>query len=284
MSGAPELLEPRAVERPWGGYGLPEFGLAAPPGCRIGEWWVPSAGLPLLVKVIDARENLSVQLHPSDAAARELGLPSGKTEAWHVLAAEPGAHFFLGLAPGVEPLEFLAAAERGEDVSTHLRRLPARPGQTVFVPPGTVHAIGAGIVLVEAQQPADVTFRIYDWGRLPQRELHLREARVALAADPRAGEPPGADPRAFGAAKERVLVDCAYFRMSRLECAGSCEVDLQQPGGELWFSAGGRASVATAAGRAEVRRGSFCRLPGGAGAAAVDAIDGGAVLIRMHTT
>lgn len=174
------LLAAQPVERPWGGSGVPALGLAGVPGKPTGEYWLPTTEFPLLVKILDSRENLSVQLHPDDETARALGLANGKTEAWVVLAASPGASLWLGLAPGEDPASLLAAAARGEDVSTRLIRHQPSPGEFFFVPAGTVHALGAGLTVLEIQQPSDVTYRIWDWNRQPARPLHLKEARVAL--------------------------------------------------------------------------------------------------------
>lgn len=131
---------------------------------------------PLLIKFLFPREKLSVQVHPDDAGARALGQPCGKTECWYVLAAEPGAQVALGLKPGVTKadLERAIRETRAEEV---LNWLDVRPGEMIYVDAGTVHAIGGGSVLIEAQQNSDVTFRLYDYGR--PRELHVDQGLAA---------------------------------------------------------------------------------------------------------
>jgi mannose-6-phosphate isomerase len=136
--------------------------------------------LPLLVKLIDASALASVQVHPNDEQARRLeGYPWGKTEAWYIIARSPGAAFYLGLAPGVTEDSLRVALAEG-----NARSLLASPelaaGDCLFVPPGTVHAAGNGVLLLEIQQSSDITYRVYDWDRTDaqgkRRELHVDKA------------------------------------------------------------------------------------------------------------
>jgi mannose-6-phosphate isomerase len=168
---------------------------------KIGEAWFESdRPLPLLIKLLFTTEKLSVQVHPDDAyAARHHNSP-GKTEMWHVLRAEPGARIAAGLR---EPLtrDRVAAAARSGEIENLLNWYDARPGDTFFLPAGTIHAIGPGLVLCEVQQQSDITYRLYDYGR--PRELHLDHALEVshlgpcdTRARPREGEP---------------LVWCDYF-------------------------------------------------------------------------
>lgn len=135
---------------------------------------------PLLFKFLDAAETLSVQVHPNDAQAATLAPGQlGKSEAWVILAAEPNRRLFVGLKPGVDR----ATLERHLDVGTVeqcLHSIPARVGDMISVPAGTVHAIGAGIALAEIQQPSDVTFRLFDWNR-PDTHGHLRPLHIEQA-------------------------------------------------------------------------------------------------------
>jgi mannose-6-phosphate isomerase len=165
---------------------------------------------PLLLKLLFTAERLSVQVHPDDEYGWRHHRSPGKTEAWHVLAAEPTASVGLGF---VRPLtaETARAAARSGEIERLLAWVPARPGSTFFVPAGTVHAIGAGLTLVEVQQPSDVTYRLYDYGR--PRELHLDHGFAVADLGP------------YQEANERVLVDtgrhvlarCHYFTTERLE-------------------------------------------------------------------
>lgn len=137
----------------------------------------PKEGFPLLAKLIDASDWLSVQLHPNDKQAYELeGEPRGKTEAWYILAAEPGARLVIGVEPGTTRKQ-VAKAIRDNTLGELLVYADAAPGDVLFIRAGTIHAIGAGILIYEIQQSSDTTYRLYDWGRAgldgKPRELHI---------------------------------------------------------------------------------------------------------------
>jgi mannose-6-phosphate isomerase len=165
-------LSTKYVEKPWGRTDLPAtFPDGA--GRQIGEVWFDGPEgrhPPLLVKYIFTSERLSIQVHPNDAQGRDRGLPGGKSECWLILDAEPGATLGMGT---VRPLSGEELRETSLD--GRIERLmdwkPVRPGDFFYIPAGTVHAIGAGVTLVEVQQNVDVTYRLYDYGR--PRELHL---------------------------------------------------------------------------------------------------------------
>jgi len=173
---------------------------------------------PLLVKFLDAHQVLSVQVHPDDELGRRLANDNGKTEAWIVLHAEPGSVIYAGLRPGVTRERFASAVESGE-VEPLLHHFPARAGDCVMIPAGTVHAIGAGVVLAEIQQMSDATFRVYDWGRVgtdgKPRPLHLSQA--IESTDYQTGPVDPISPAletALGACRER-LAQCPYFALER---------------------------------------------------------------------
>ena len=138
---------------------------------------------PLLVKFIDASQDLSVQVHPDDEKGRRLAGDNGKTETWVILAAEPGSVIYAGLKSGVGPDELTRAIQTG-DVEPLLHRFPAKPGDSILIEAGTVHAIGAGVLLAEIQQMSDATFRVYDWNRVgpdgQPRKLHIAEAMESI--------------------------------------------------------------------------------------------------------
>ncbi len=202
----------------WGGDRLAGYGKAVRPGDKVGESWEisghrdglsrvasgPLAGrtlpeliaefgadlvgtavpldrpFPLLVKLIDAAEQLSVQVHPSDAYCAAHKLPDpGKPEAWYILEAAPGARIWKGLLPGTTRGKFeqLLAAGRLQEC---LRSFPAAAGDCIDLPAGVIHAIGAGILMAEVQQTSDLTYRAFDWNRVgldgKPRQLHVREA------------------------------------------------------------------------------------------------------------
>ncbi len=144
-------------------------------------------GFPLLVKYLDAGENLSVQVHPTPeyvAAHRSAHL---KTESWYILDAEPGAFIYKGLKPGVDRRALADAVEQGM-VAELLQQVPVSAGDCHDLPSGTVHALGAGITLAEIQTASDTTFRLYDWSDLyphrPQRELHVEQALECASFEP----------------------------------------------------------------------------------------------------
>lgn len=182
---------------------------------------------PLLVKYIDAHQVLSVQVHPDDEKGKLLANDNGKTEAWVIIHAEPGSLIYAGLKPGVTRPEFANALKTG-DVEPLLHRFEAKPGACIMIPAGTVHAIGAGIVLAEIQQMSDATFRVHDWGRVGTdgrpRQLHLAEAleSIDFAAGPVDPLVPTAEPIA-GGTRER-LAHCPYFALERLRLNGPTTV------------------------------------------------------------
>ena len=197
-------LSRQYVEKPWGWDVLPsEFD--APAGQRIGEvWFTDGEDLPLLAKYIFTSESLSIQVHPSDQQARLRGLPGGKTECWYILNAEPEAKLGLGLRHPVEADDLRHAALDGS-IEGLMDWRPVRGGDFFYVPAGTIHAIGAGITLLEFQQNSDVTYRLYDYGR--PRELHLEDG-IAVA---RRQAYPGEYIRHVTADVECTLVDDPHF-------------------------------------------------------------------------
>ena len=183
-------LTTRRVEKPWGRRDLlPAFGDVPPGGAPVGEIWFEDprgGGTPaLLIKFLFTSQKLSVQVHPDDAMARAAGHASGKEEAWLVLEAEPDASIGIGLRAPVDRARLRAAARDGS-IDAMLDWRPARAGDYYYSPAGTIHSLGPGLKLVEVQQYADLTYRLYDFGR--SRALHLDEA--VAAADPAPYLPP----------------------------------------------------------------------------------------------
>ena len=151
----------------------------------VGEAAPQKDRFPLLIKFLFPREKLSVQVHPDDEMARNLGQPCGKTECWYVLAAEPGAQVGVGLKPGITKSQFAEAIQSGT-AERLLNWIDVHAGELIYVEAGTVHAIGPGSILVETQQNSDTTFRLYDYGR--PRELHLEQGLAALKHQTRSGK------------------------------------------------------------------------------------------------
>lgn len=153
---------------------------------------------PLLIKFIDAREDLSVQVHPDDALARKRGFENGKTEMWYVLEARRGATLISGFSSPVSPLDYRGMVEDGTFVNV-LRQEPIHKGDVFFIPAGRVHAIGAGAFLAEIQQTSNVTYRIYDYHRKDadgkERELHTEEAYAAIDFNDTSGRAVAYQPR-----------------------------------------------------------------------------------------
>jgi mannose-6-phosphate isomerase len=239
------------VEKPWGREALPA-GFSRPRRPPVGEIWFGAPGgaaLPLLVKYIFTAEPLSVQVHPGDREARARGLPHGKSECWYVVDAEPGARVALGLTEPVDRAALRAAALDGS-IAERLAWRTVGAGDFFYIPAGTIHAIGGGISLIEVQQPSDVTYRLFDYGR--PRPLHLEEALAVASLQPyparlatrAAGRirtlvssphftlvhvPPGAVPSPFVAARERWLIPVTGALASGGEVAAPGECLLVAP-------------------------------------------------------
>ncbi|MGN6484060.1 MAG: type I phosphomannose isomerase catalytic subunit [Thermomicrobiales bacterium] len=263
------IVVPRLDEKPWGGRSLERFGFDLPAGVPIGEALVTAndarvtagfgAGFtlgelvakdperllgaraaeavsgrtifPLLVKLIDAAENLSIQVHPDDSQAVPLDR-LGKTEAWHILHAEPGAVLYVGLLPGVSQEDFAASARAMDGSSAALMRaLEPQPGTTILIPAGTIHALGAGVMVYEIQQPSDVTFRIDDWGRVDAegnpRQMHFDDGFAVTRADVRPAFIAPVPVEGEGAVVRRaLLVATRYFALERIDLEPGSSLDL----------------------------------------------------------
>jgi mannose-6-phosphate isomerase len=243
---APFRIAPWYSERVWGYRDLhPWYNRVAVDGEPIGEAWLtgdqcvvatgahagqtlgalfagapesllgnsaPRSASPLLIKVIFAKEKLSVQVHPDDRMAQKYGDPRGKTECWYVLKAEPGAQVALGLKPGVTMDEVKTGIEAGT-LESSLNLLDVAPGEMVFVDAGTVHAIWPGSILLETQQNCDLTYRMYDYGR--GRELHIEKSLEATRLATLAGKVKAKD-----LLDRTILIDGDYFRVERIGVLG----------------------------------------------------------------
>lgn len=210
----------RVLEGPLAGASLSD--LVRQYGNELFGRHAPQAQFPLLFKFLDAQRNLSVQVHPDDEqAARLLPPDRGKTEAWVVLDAEPGSLIYAGLKRGFDRPALEREVRRGT-TELCLHRFEPQAGDCIFIPAGTVHALGAGLVVAEIQQASDVTFRLFDWNRVGAdgrpRELHIEAALDAIDYDagpvaPQRGTRPG-EPWI-----ER-LVACEKFVLDRCEIEG----------------------------------------------------------------
>ncbi len=289
-------LTPAYHERVWGGQRLR---VADPP---IGEAWIvdehdqvaegPLAGrtlgdlatergaallgrvpvgrtgtrFPLLIKLLDAADWLSVQVHPNDEEAVRLEGAGqfGKTEAWHIIEAAPDAQLICGLRPGTTSEAFAWAMREGT-VSELSRYLTVAAGDTVFIGAGTVHALGPGLLLYEVQQTSDITYRVFDWNR-PQsagRKLHIAQSEAV--ADPAiVGE---VQPRPADAAAVATLVSCPYFTLDRLlGTAGPLDADTEGLSFHALTTIAGNARVAGAGWAYDLGRFETVVVPASCGA------------------
>ncbi len=221
---------------------------------------------PLLMKLLDCNRTLSVQVHPNDEQAARLTPPDlGKTEAWFVLAAEAGSKIYAGLKPGVTRDELAAALARG-DCETLLHEFEPRVGDCVFIPAGTVHALGAGLLIAEIQQASDTTFRLFDWNRVDAegkpRALHIEQSLATI--DYNRGPVDAQMPQRVSAGRER-LVACDQFVLDRVTLDGPTTI-----GGDDRFHVlcvvDGAASAANDPVRAPLAVGDVALAPAAAGA------------------
>ncbi len=298
---APLFFKPVYQDYLWGGSRIPvSFGRTLPPG-RYAEAWeiadrtegqsvvesgplagrtlrelagadgegllgvrVPPGRFPLLIKLIDARETLSVQVHPNNANAYRTG-GEPKTEMWYVLEAAPDACVYAGLRAGVTEAA-LRAALADNTVQDLMVRLPVRPHDALFVPGGRVHAIGAGCLILECQQNSNTTYRLYDWGRAgpdgKPRQLHIEPALKVINWD----EPPPALAapirRQNGEALERwEIARCPFFRMERWTLRGAATLPADRGSFRALFVADGRVGIEMSDFSATVARGRSLLVP-----------------------
>ncbi|MFC1954783.1 type I phosphomannose isomerase catalytic subunit [Chloroflexota bacterium] len=174
--------------------------------------------LPIMVKFIDARENLSVQVHPSNDQAKELGESDlGKDEAWFILEREENAFIYLGLKENIDKDEFnTALSSPSIDIAARfLKAIPVEKGDIFFLPAGTLHSIGKGIVLFELGQTSSITYRVWDWNRQPKRQLHIQQALHVIDFNLHTEDTFQMVPRKLNN-NEESLLESLYFSFERL--------------------------------------------------------------------
>jgi mannose-6-phosphate isomerase len=249
------------IHKPWGVRDLRPWSSIDGSSEAVGELWFEradsNAPIPaLLLKLLFTSEPLSIQVHPDDTYARAMGMPNGKSEAWYIISAEPDAQIGVGLKRRITPQELRTSIGNGSIVDLVQWR-PVAKGDVISIPAGTIHAIGAGIVLAEIQQRSDATFRLFDYGRL--RELHEDDAVAVANAWPLRPSP---DPTRLSD-ERTLLVAGRYFVLERLDLPqASSWALLAEPetwilvldghaavgltalsAGEAIFAAGGRSSI-----------------------------------------
>jgi mannose-6-phosphate isomerase len=219
---------------------------------------------PLLIKIIDARKDLSVQVHPHDDNAH---LTDGepKTEMWYLLEATSDARIYAGMKPNTTPDKFRDALESGT-VETYLASIPARAGRAIFVPGGKVHAIGAGCLLLEVQQNSNTTYRVYDWDRVDadgkRRELHIEDALKVINWDNLA--PQVSSPRPLPAEGNNHpfdIITSPYFATKGWNLQEPRTFTLAPPGFRIIFVSKGRALIGANGVVAAAQAGTSCLIP-----------------------
>lgn len=306
---APLLFEPIFQERVWGGRELERaLGKKLPPGQAIGESWEivdrpeaqsvvrrgpfrgrtlhdlweneraaifgadfgTGARFPILAKLLDAQERLSLQVHPPAALADSLG-GEPKTELWYVAAAAPGAEIYLGLRAGVSRADF-ARAVRDGTAADSAQRIAVQAGDAIFLPSGRLHALGGGSLIVEIQQNSDTTYRVFDWNRTgvdgKPRALQIDEAMCSIDFDDFA---PGKI-----APDGELLVRAPEFTVEKWSLANPRRA-LERPCAALFVCLRG----AVALGETEIATGDFFLVPAGAGEAELEPRAAATELLRV---
>jgi mannose-6-phosphate isomerase len=216
----------------------------------MGDTRASGERFPLLIKFLDARENLSVQVHPTADYAAKHPEAHPKSEAWVVVHAEPGALIYKGVRPGVAPRQF-AEHVRSGTVLDDLVAVPARVGDCHYLPAGTCHALGAGIVVAEIQTPSDTTFRVFDWNRTkagPDRPLHVEQALECIHfgdSPDKSAKPlrPNKSIEVRGV-KTTALVRSEYFEIDRVDAMSMARFSVTTSGlPEVWMLLGGSGRI-----------------------------------------
>jgi mannose-6-phosphate isomerase len=301
----PLTFHPIFKERVWGGRELERlYRKSLPPGRPIGESWEisdrpgdasviangPLAGknlrwlmenhatevlgdakpaadgrFPLLCKILDAREKLSLQVHPPASKAAELG-GEPKTEIWYIADAAPGAELFVGLKRGVTRGEFETKVRAGE-VAECFHRVPVRAGDAMFLPSGRVHAIGAGLVIFEIQQNSDTTYRVFDWNRVgldgQPRELHVAQSLASIDFNDFEPQPVQHQSTGEGPIQKRSLVNDPLFNVHEMTVKTREVILLREPPMRIITVVKGTVTVTSAESDLAVALlpGQFCLIP-----------------------
>lgn len=217
---------------------------------------------PILIKFIDAKQDLSIQLHPNDALAKERHDSFGKTEMWYIMDADPKAELIVGFNKDVTKEEY-AESISNDTLLDLLNYEQVKEGDTFFINTGKIHAIGAGVMLAEIQQTSDVTYRVFDFNR-KDKDGNLRELHTELALDAVDYEKKDDFKVSYGNNKNEVntMVDCPYFKTNFIEVTENLELDTtQRDSFTIFMCVGGEASIHTAEGEVSIKSGETALLP-----------------------
>jgi mannose-6-phosphate isomerase len=298
----PFTFRPIFKERVWGGRKLEQlYNKPLPPKVPIGESWEisdrpgdvsviangPLAGkdlrwlmahhakellgnmqsraghFPLLIKILDAEEKLSLQVHPPAHKAAELG-GEPKTEMWYIADAKPGAELYVGLKRGVTRNEFEEKVKTGE-VADCFHRVSVKPGDVMFLPSGRVHAIGAGLVIFEIQQNSDTTYRVFDWNRVgldgKPRDLHIPESLASIDFEDFEPQPISTKLRKAEPLAGRPVINCPLFDVVTFNVASAGSMLLNLDKVRIIGVINGRVTITNSQESAELKPGDFCLIP-----------------------
>jgi len=217
---------------------------------------------PILIKFIDAKQDLSIQLHPNDALAKERHDSFGKTEMWYIMDADPKAELIVGFNKDVTKEEY-AESVANDTLLDLLNYEQVKEGDTFFINTGKIHAIGAGVMLAEIQQTSDVTYRVFDFNR-KDKDGNLRELHTDLALDAVDYEKKDDFKVSYGQDKNEVntMVDCPYFKTNFIELTENLDLDTaQRDSFTIFMCVGGEASIKTAEGEVSIKSGETVLLP-----------------------
>ncbi len=265
---------------PWQGQALGELVTKFPLEILGAHASETNRSFPLLLKYLDCNSVLSVQVHPNDDYAQRMDKPDlGKTEAWYIVEAQPGAVLYAGLKPTVSKID-LQEAIRSGNTEECLHQITPKAGDCVFIPAGTVHALGSGLIVAEIQQASDTTFRLFDWNRVDaegkSRPLHIEQALEVIDFDRGPIEP---TQNLAEASQETTLVQCDKFRLIRLT-AGTHDVATSGSFAIVTVPQGS-AEITTANGQFKLELGQSALLPAALKKASIEVQPGSTVLLAQ---
>ena len=227
---------------------------------------------PLLIKLIDAHDDLSVQVHPNDDYALRVAGEFGKTELWYVVEAAPGAELLYGFAHEISKEEF-ARRIADNTLLDVVRHVPVQKGDVFFIPAGTLHAIGKGILICEIQQNSNTTYRIYDYGRVgadgKPRDLHIEKALDVTALAPAPAHACGNEVDLFAGARARLLAACDYFTVYHLVVDGGCEFTVSEDSFQCLTALSGSMQLRSETDELSIEKGESVFLPANLGQCAL---------------